>query len=214
MTTVIGRGVTIEVGDDSGPSKTITAITKANPGVATSVAHGLADAKIGYLSGVNGMVQLEGQIVRVNNPLTDTFELEGLNTSAYPTFTGSCTFKTVGTWQTVTEASGYSIGGGEFDKLDATRLIDVIKQEEAGYLAAQSVTINLVSQTAPSLALQQIKAAAVSGGYLSWRITFPDGAVRIWRGQPALPNEDVQRGQVGSGSISVTVKGVVIEAAA
>ena len=213
MTTLIGRSVTVEVGDDSGPSKTITAVTKANPGVATSVAHGLADGKVGYFSGVAGMVQLEGQIVRVNAPSADTFELEGLNTSAYPTFTGSCTYKTVGTWQTLTEAKGYSIGGGEFDKLDSTRLIDVIKQEEAGYLSSQTATINLVSQTTPSLALAQIKAAAVAGAYLSFRVTLADGAVRVWRGQPSLPNEDVQGGQVGSGSISVTVKGVVIEAA-
>lgn len=214
MSTVIGRGITVEVESSTSTTKTITAITKASPGVATSTAHGWGDATVAYITGIEGMVQLEGQAIRVNAPATDTFELEGINTSAYPTFTDSCVATKINTWATLTEARSYSIGGGSFDKLDATRLIDTIKQEEAGYLAAQTVTLNVVAQDTPSAAMAIIKAAAMAGSYLTFRITLPSGAVRVWRGQPSLPGEDVQAGQVGTGSISCSVKGVVVEAAA
>jgi hypothetical protein len=38
--------------------------------------------------------------------------------------------------------------------------------------------------------------------------------VAIFRGEPSKPGRDVQQGQAGTGSISVTVKGFIIEGAA
>ena len=59
-----------------------------------------------------------------------------------------------------------------------------------------------------------VYAAALSQGYMVFRITTKNGARRIFRGQPSLFGEDVQQGALGTGSFSVTVKGQVLRLAA
>jgi len=59
-------------------------------------------------------------------------------------------------------------------------------------------------------ALQLIATAAINQAYLVFRITFKDGAQRIFRGQPSMPGEDVGQGALATGTIEVTVKGQVL----
>ena len=72
-------------------AKTISAITKAAPGVATSTAHGYSNGDYIVLT-VQGMWQLNDRVFRVCNVATDTFQLEdisggtGIDTSGYDTF--------------------------------------------------------------------------------------------------------------------------------
>lgn len=211
MTAVIGRGVRVEVAATYAAAKTVSAISLASPGVATSTAHGLTDATVGYLSGISGMVQLEGMAVRVDAPATNTFNLESLDTSGFSAFSGTCSFTPVATWQTLGIATSYSIGGGEAEKLDNTTLLDDVKQELNGQLASQSVSINVNAETFNSAAMALIEAAARSATSVVFRITLKDGSVRVFRGEPSLPGEDVQKGAIGTGSFSVSVKGFVIK---
>lgn len=214
MTTIIGRGVRVEVQKTLGTAKVISAITKANPGVASSTAHALTAGTVGFLSSVEGMVQLEGMAGRVApSPGTDSFGLQSLNTTNFPDFSGSALFTPVTAWDTLGEATGFSIGGGEAEKLDDTALIHDVKQELPGLQAAQTVTININAQTVPSVAMATIEDAARDAADLVFRVTYKDGAVRCFRGSPSLPGEDVQKGALGTGSFSVTVKGFVIKAA-
>ena len=212
MGTIIGRGVRVEIGKTEGAAKTISAITLAKPGVATSAAHGLANKSVGYLLAVAGMVQLEGQAARVANQATNTFELENVNTTNYPAFTAG-TFVPVTAWSTLGESTSYQIPDGTADKLDNTVLLDDNKQELNGLLAAQSITFGLNAQDVSSDALALIEDAAVNQTYLVFRITLKSGATRVFRGQPSLPGENVQRGAIGTGSSNVSVKGVVVKGA-
>lgn len=214
MTSVVGRGVRVEIGTASGTPVTVTAITQANPGVATSTAHGQANKTVGYISGVEGMVNLEGQAVRVASTATNTFALEDINTTNLAAFTDSATFTPVSTWATLGRITGYAIGNAEAEKLDDTVLLDDIKQELSGLLSAQSVSFNLNALTISDSAMTLLRQTARDAGYLIFRITLKDGNVRVFRGQPSLPGEDVQKGAIGTGTFSVTVKGYVIEGAA
>ena len=208
-----GRGVRVEISATFARDKTVTAVTQATTGVATSTAHGLANDTVGYFLNVSGMVQLEKQAARVKNQAANTFELQGLNTTNFPAFTAG-TFRPVATWQTLAEATSYSFGGGSADKLDATRLIDVAKVEELGNLPADSMTINLLSQDTPSAAMALLETAVQTQGIVVARITLPNGAVRIATIEPSLPGEDVQQGQLGTGTIEGAVKGLVMKLAA
>ena len=98
MTSIVGRGVRVEIGITESAPKTVTAISLANPGVATSAAHGLANKSVGYFNAVSGMVQLEGQASRVANQAANTFELEDIATTTYPAFTAG-TFVPVASWK-------------------------------------------------------------------------------------------------------------------
>lgn len=203
MTYPIGRGVTVEVQATTSAPKTVTAVTLANPGVVTSAAHGLSDGSAGYFTSIVGMVQLDGQVARVDNGDTNTFEIEGLDTTNYSTFT-SGSFVPIATWATLGNASGYSIGGGEADKIDQTTLLDIIRQEVTGLLPSQSVTINGFSefQSAGMLICQN---AAMNTTALVFRVTLADGQERLFRGVPSLPGEDGQVGQSMTGSFSISV---------
>jgi hypothetical protein len=65
--------------------KVITAISKANPAVATSAAHGLANGTA-VLFKVNGMRQLDYYVGRVANTAAGTFEIEGVDSTTFDTF--------------------------------------------------------------------------------------------------------------------------------
>jgi hypothetical protein len=80
----------------TGSAKTITAVTKANPGVITSNSHGFSDGEEIYITGVGGMTQLNDRNYIVDNATTNTFTLTDLfgvaiDTTAFTTFTSGGT---------------------------------------------------------------------------------------------------------------------------
>jgi uncharacterized protein (TIGR02217 family) len=65
---------------------TITAITKANPGVVTVTGHGRTTGDVIYLSSIGGMVELNGVAVTITVIDSDTFSI-GVDTTTYTTYT-------------------------------------------------------------------------------------------------------------------------------
>ncbi|MGY9059540.1 MAG: ubiquitin-activating E1 FCCH domain-containing protein [Candidatus Puniceispirillales bacterium] len=70
---------------------TVTAITKANPGVVTANSHGYANGDFVILSSVIGMTEVNGKTFKVSNKATNTFELENVDgvdvdTSGFTTY--------------------------------------------------------------------------------------------------------------------------------
>jgi len=61
----------------------INGITKANPAVVTAKKHGFVNGDIVIIEGVSGMTQVNDIAFLVANKTTDTFELSGINSSAY-----------------------------------------------------------------------------------------------------------------------------------
>ena len=77
-------------------NKTISAITKANPGVVTATSHGFNNADLVFISSVAGMVEVNGKYFKVANKTTNTFELQdvdasNVNTSGFTTYTSGGT---------------------------------------------------------------------------------------------------------------------------
>jgi hypothetical protein len=210
---IVGRGVRVEVSKTEGAPKTVTAVTLANPGVATSTAHTLLAKSVAFFRAVTGMVQLEGQAVRFGAVDTNTLTLTDINTESFPAFTGGQVVP-ITAWSTLAKATGWTEGGGDAEKLNATTMLDVIRQEVNGLLAAQTVSIPLLAESLSSEAMAIVKNAARTQGYLVFRCTWSNGDVVLFRGEPSLPGRDVQQGQLGTSTISVTVKGFVIEGAA
>lgn len=86
--------------------KTITGITKANPGVVTSNAHGFTNGQWVYIIGVNGMTQVNGKYYFVFGVTANTFQLldilnqNNVNTTGYSTYTSGGTASSVYTIST------------------------------------------------------------------------------------------------------------------
>lgn len=211
MTSVLkGRNVKIEVATVYGASKAVTAITKAKPGVATSASHGLTNGTIGYFDSLVGMSEIDGMAISVANTATGTFELQKVDTTNYTAFT-SGNFIPVTTWKTLAAATSFQVGGGDASKQDVTTLLDVVRQEENGLLAAQSVSIGSFVEAVVSEAADAVDAAALSNGYLIFRATWPNGYRVIFRGQPSLPGLDLNVDQPVTGGFSCSVKGLVLK---
>lgn len=65
----------------------ITNITKANPAVVTSTAHGMSNGDVVRLVDVGGMTEVNGRTFTIANVAANTFELSGTNSTAYTTYT-------------------------------------------------------------------------------------------------------------------------------
>ena len=64
----------------------ISAITKANPAVVTSNSHGMSNGDRVYITGVVGMTEINNREFTVAGSTTNTFQLSGVNSSAYTAY--------------------------------------------------------------------------------------------------------------------------------
>lgn len=88
----------------------ITAITKANPAVVTAASHGLSNGDRVFIKGVVGMTEVNNLEFTVANKTTDSFELSGVDSSSYTTYTsGGTVGKIVEVTTTYTTAQVFEI---------------------------------------------------------------------------------------------------------
>ena len=86
----------------------ITGITQANPAVVTSTAHGFLNGDEIYIGAVGGMVQVNNMVFTVANVTTNTFELSGIDSTAFTAYTtGGYAFLNYLTGGQITERKFY-----------------------------------------------------------------------------------------------------------
>lgn len=184
----IGTNVTVEIEKTLATGIAVTAVTKANPGVASAAAHGLSNGDIGVFVVTGGMVELDGQAVRVASTASGTFALEGLDTSGYSTFTsGTGTFYEVTAWETLGNAQSISMPNPAPEKIDITVLRDKQKQYAYGLPDAPDGTINgLYDPLAAGVA--EVAEATKANEDRVFRVTWSGG-------QKTIFNANVSGGQ-------------------
>ena len=137
--------------------KNITGITKANPAVVTSNSHGFSNGDRVFISGVVGMTQVNSLEFTVAGATTNTFQLSGVDSSAYTTYSSG---GTVGKIVEVTTT--YSIT--DIFEINHAQSADVL------YLAHKDhEPAKLTRTTATSFTLSDI--AFVDGPYLDENLT-------------------------------------------
>lgn len=208
MTTpLIGSNVKVEMQKTLGSALTISAITKASPGVVTSAAHGLANGDVVKLS-VAGMVELDSVAVRVANVATNTFELENVDTTNFSTFVSGTATK-VTAWDTLGFATAVNLPNAAPTEIDVTTLIDITAQTVYGMPGAQSGSIDGLFQP-NDVAMANLRTATRENTTRAFRVTW-QGAT----GQKAIFNANVAAGQgftqgvnaAATTSIAMTVRG-------
>lgn len=201
MTAEVARNSKLEVQATIDTAKTITAITKANPAVATSTAHGYSNGDVVVLA-IEGMTELDGLVARVENVAANTFEID-IDSTNFGTFTAG-TAKEILTWHTVSEATQVNFGAGNAEQLEKTRLIDRTKRFEAGLPDQPNVSVNVFSDVVDT-AQVAIETAGLDGTKLGFRYTRKSGKVTLFGGTPSTVGEDNNVGQMVTGSFSVTI---------
>lgn len=211
MGTITGRNVKIEVALTFAASIAPTAVTKASPPVVTLTSHGLANGAVGYFSSVTaGMVELHEQAFMVNNQATNTWEMPGLDSTDYTTYTAGTAIMAA-TWGTLTEAFSYAIGGGAVDQLPDERLNENKHRNIAGLLPAQDVTIDIRNQEIDGTVLAFVEQKAKRGLPILMKITKASQVLRVLWGTPSVPGESLQSGAAATGQISIIVPQWVVK---
>lgn len=114
MAVSLPNGAVVSIASAYAAPITVTAVSNANPAVATAEGHGLANGDIVEVT--SGWSRLNSRVARVANVTADTFELEGINTTStnlYPAGGGAGSVRKVSTWQQITQVLEFTTSGGE-----------------------------------------------------------------------------------------------------
>lgn len=164
----------------------ITGATSANPVVITANSHGLSNGDRVFISGVGGMTEINNLEFTVANATTNTFELSGIDGSAYTTYTSGGTVGKI-----VEVATSYSVT--DIFEINFTQSADVV------YLAHKDhEPAKLTRTTATSFTLADI--AFVDGPYLDENATditlyasAQTGTVTVTASASLFTSDDVGR---------------------
>ncbi len=151
-----------------GSATNITAITRANPGVVTANGHGLANNDYVWISGVNGMTQVNNRIYRVTVVNSNRFQLKDAATGANWSTSGYSTYASGGTERecrvsdcsVVVTSNGHGMANGEGAYI--TGVSGMTQINNTPFLIA-NVTANTYS-----LGVNATSWANYSGGGQSW----------------------------------------------
>lgn len=171
-TAKVWKNVAVAVQSALAAAKTITAITKASPGVVTSASHGYSNGDIVFLS-ISGMYQLNDKAVRVAGVTTDTFQIEGVDTTSFETFSSGTAEKvTLGT--SITTATNVTVSGGNFEFIDATTIHGNSKTQIPGLPEATSFQMDHIWDISDT-GLLALKSASDNQSKRVFKFTFGTG---------------------------------------
>ena len=171
-TATVWKNVAVAMQSALAAAKTITAITKASPGVVTSTAHGFSNGDYVFLS-VSGMYQLNDKVVRVANQAANTFELEGVDTTLFDTFS-SGTAEKITFGASITTATNITSSGGNFDFIDATTIHGNSKSQLPGLPEATTFNMDHIWDVADA-GLLALKTASDNQAKRAFKFTFGSG---------------------------------------
>jgi len=153
-------------------AKTLSAITLASPGVASSTAHGYSNGDFVLLA-VQGMWQVDGMVVRVAGVTADTFELEGVDTTAFDAFSSGTAEKlTFGT--SIAGTTTLAASGGDFGFIDTTTVQGNAKSQIPDLPAPATYTMTQMWDISDA-GLLAMKSASDAQAKRAFKFTFGTG---------------------------------------
>lgn len=180
------NGSLVAIASGYGSTVVVSAISNANPGVATAAAHGFTDGDI--IEVTSGWSRLTDKIVRVDDATTGAFDLESIDTtltSIYPSGAGAGTAREITGWTQLAQITNSASSGGEQQFLDYQFLeADAAKRIPTFKNPAQ-VTFSVADD--PSLPGYQLAKAANDDRLpRAVRITLSNGAILLYNAYISL----------------------------
>lgn len=200
---LIGTRLTLSVQQTKDAGKTITGITLANPGVVTSTSHGFNNGDIVVFDITSGMSELDGQAGRVANKTTDTFEIEGLDTTNYTAFSAGTVSK-ISAFATLDTSQNISMPNASPAEIDLTTLLDTVQQKTFGIAGAASGTITGLYNPA-NTGVGLINAATKTNTPLVMKLSWSGGQFTLFNAYVSGGQGfDVQQNQAATATINIT----------
>ncbi|QQP96548.1 phage tail protein [Lysobacter enzymogenes] len=186
MSVSLPNGSTVSLASGYGSAKAISALSNANPGVATSTAHGFTDGD--FVEVTSGWSRLTEKVVRVDSATTNDFALEGVDTTSttvYPAGGGVGSAREITGWTQLAQITGSTSSGGEQQFLDYQFLEADAAKRIPTFKSPAQVTFTVADDpTLPGYLIA--KAANDDRLPRAIRITLANGAVLLYNAYISL----------------------------
>lgn len=187
MSVSLPNGALIAIAASYGASKNMTALTNANPGVATlEAAHGVSTGD--FLEVTSGWSRLTNKVVRAGTVATNDVPLDGINTtltSIYPAAGGTGTVREITGWTQLSQILSSSSSGGEQQFLEYQFLESDAQKRIPTFKSAAGISFTIADDpTQPGYQL----ASAANDDRLprAVRVTLPNGSIILYNAYISL----------------------------
>jgi hypothetical protein len=199
MAVSLPNGVTFALATAYGSALTVSAISNANPAVATSTAHGLANGDFVWVT--SGWSKLNDRVVRVSGVTANTFNLEGIDTSSttlYPAASGTGSVKKATTFTQVSQVLDCQTSGGDMQFTNYSFLEQDFETQLPTQASPMVVTLTIADD--PTLAgYIALNAAGEARDTRALKATFPSGSVLVYNGYVSFnTTPTLSKGQVNA----------------
>lgn len=181
MAVTLPNGAVVALASGYGAIKAMTAVSNANPGIATlEASHGVVLND--FLEITSGWSRLNNKIVKAGTPATNDIPLTGINTTStttYPAGAGTGTVREITGWTQLQQIMQSSSSGGEQQFLEYQFLEDDAQKRIPTFKNAAGLAFSIAND--PALAGYQLVETANDDRLpRAVRITLPNGAVILY----------------------------------
>jgi len=180
MASSFPNGTIFAIGTTLADPKTVSAISNADPAVATSAGHAYEENSIIMLS--SGWPALSGAVLRITDPTTGAFTLEGMDTTdeqIYPAGQGAGSARLVSDWVSLSQVNDVQSSGGEQQFYTWQYLEEKTQRQRPTVKNARSMTLTLDYD--PDLAWHAaLLTADQVGTPFPIRATLPSGNIILF----------------------------------
>lgn len=170
----------------TGTARSITAATRASTVTITSNGHGFSNGQFVWISGVNGMTQLNARAYTVAGATTNTFQLSGVSSSSYNAYTsgGTVTRCQFAACPVVVTSNGHGFANNDWVWIQSVNGMTQINSTTDTAWQIANVTTNsysLVGSVGPNYSAYTSSGQAfcTTQGCQYYRFTSAAGATRI-----------------------------------
>jgi len=213
MSALVADGTVIAYASTYGTAKTMSAVTNANPAVATlEASHGVIVNDIMEMS--SGWPGLDDKILRCSVLSTNDVTLEGFSTASttlYPAGTGTGTIREITAWTNISQILSIGVEGGNPSYFDFQFLNELQKRS----IPVAKDPIRLTLSLADDITLAQqaaLRAIEDAGVAVAMRITLPNSAKIYLNGYWSLAYmPGLQAGQINTRALGFALTSLPTE---
>lgn len=201
----VPTGTTFNIASAFAASQTVTAVTNASEAVCTCTAHGYSNGDIVEIT--SGWGRLNKRSFRLKSVATNTFVLEGADTTSttyFPSGTGTGSVRKVSTFTEITSITAVSSSGGEPKTVNYKFIASDVEFSINDGFSATSYTLTLDADSIGGAGYTALKSLTDVQTDTILKITTRSGSLIFQPGTVAL-NEAVSMadGQINTCSVAI-----------
>ena len=201
-------GSKIFVGNPATTPVGVTTLSNANPAVAAATAHGLSAGDEFVLA--SGWEDANDTVWRCASPTTDSFQVEGLDTTDANWFVPGNSggqLRKIGNWTEIAQVTDIQLSGGDLQFAQVDLLSRRNQIQVPTRFNAASIAITVVDDPALT-GYQALKSASRTIATRAFKIVFAGGGAGYFYGNVAFNDmPTLQKGQVSTVKATISLLG-------